>query len=148
LIDAMSGPTQSLNEHWTDILPLAQPHATSVWVLLSSAVLLLLVLCVVYLLWQYSPRQRALRTLRRCLHQLQTGAADVKQIGHTVYRTLLQGMKLTPATTPTTASAVSQDWQAFYRRLQGCVFQSSSPAQEELVLLIQQACAWLRQGRR
>jgi len=28
------------------------------------------------------------------------------------------------------------------------VFQSSSPAQEELVLLIQQACAWLRQGRR
>jgi len=143
----MPGQNQILNERWTDILPLAPPHAITMWILLSSGILLLLVLGMVYLLWQYSPRQRALRTLRRCLLQLQTGAADARQIGHTVYRSLLRGMSINPANTNPIDASLSQDWQAFYLRLQHCVFQAVEPDKDELGGLIQQACDWLRRGR-
>jgi len=139
----MPGQGQHLSEPWSGILPLAPPHSITLWLLLSSAILLLLVTGMVYLLWRHSPRQRAIRTLRQCQQQLQTGAADPKQIGQIAYRSLLQGMALNPAHSHTVAGHAKNDWQTFYRRFQYCVFQAS-PAKDELGGLIQQACDWLR----
>lgn len=144
----MPGQGQILSEQWNGILPLVPPHSITLWLLFSSAILLLMATGMVYLLWRHSPRQRAIRTLRQCRQQLQTGAEDPKHIGQTAYRSLLQGMNLNPANTKTIADDAKNDWQTFYQRFQYCVFQASSPAKDELGGLIQQACDWLRRGQK
>ncbi len=140
----MPGQSNPLSQHWTDILPLIPPHPDTLWLGVSSVILLLMVIIVVYVLWQQRPRQRALRVLQGCARQLQASPTDTRRIAHTVHRTLLQGLGLNPASVLSAAYQHDQKWQAFYRPLQQCVFQARAPATEELAGLIRQACDWLR----
>jgi len=144
--NAMPGQSHPLSQHWTDILPLMPPHSITVWLLISSALLLGLVILAVYVLWQQRPRQRALRVLQGCARQLQDAPGDARRIAHTVHRNLLQGLGLSPASALRESHKRNQQWQAFYRSLQQCAFQAQPPATEELAGLIRQACDWLRHG--
>jgi hypothetical protein len=133
-----------LSQAWTDILPPAPPPAMSWWLAWSGLVLLLLVVSVVFILWQQRPRQRALRVLSRCNRQLQTIPTDSRRIAHVVHRALLQGLNLNPATLINDTRARDRQWQTFYCRLQQCVFQATPPGVDELISLIQQGRYWLR----
>jgi HAMP domain-containing protein len=140
----MAEPTSILSQRWSDILPPLSPPSLTPWLLLSAVVLLVLVVIVVFVLWQQRPRQRALRVLRRCRAQLQTGAMDARVLAQTCYRVLLQGMGLQPASMSRAGVAADPRWQAFYRDLQQCAFASSPPPSAQLASLIEQACYWLR----
>lgn len=142
----MADHTSLLNQRWTDILPPAAPPPIAWWLLLSAGVLALLVVVVVWLLWQQQPRQRGLRVLRRCRQQLQSLSVDGHETALRVYRALLQGLAVSPARLAAT-TVRDPHWQAFYRRLQGCVFAASSPDRDELLELIRQARYWLRHYR-
>ena len=143
----MPGHNNPLSQRWTDILPLLPPQQHTMWWLLSGVVLLALVLLVVYVLWQQTPRRRALRALQRCGRQLQAVPAESRRIAHTAHRVLLQGLRLNPATVMNETYQHNLQWQNFYRRLQQCVFQAAAPDADELAGLIRQACDWLRQDR-
>ena len=133
-----------LSQHWTDILPPLAPEPVSLWVALSSVLLAILVVIVVFILWQQRPRQRALRVLRRCRKQLVSRQADSRRIAYVLHRALLQGLGLNPASGLNTTQLTDPHWQDFYRQLQHCVFQAASPSTDELATLIQQSHYWLR----
>lgn len=133
-----------LSQHWTDILPPLPPAPLSMWIVLSSVVLLLLAVLVVFILWQQRPRQRALRVLRRCRRQLQDRQTDARQIAYTLHRALLQGLGLSPARVLKSPQLTDAHWQDFYRQLQHCVFQAAPPSADEVAQLIRQGRYWLR----
>jgi hypothetical protein len=133
-----------LSQRWTDILPPLPPAPVSSWLLLSSVALALLVVGVVWVLWQQRPRQRALRMLQRCRRQLITMQIDSRQIAYAIHCAMLQGLGLNPATVVTNVQQTDPHWQAFYRQLQCCVFQAATPSADELADLIQQGRYWLR----
>lgn len=133
-----------LNQTWTDILAPAPPPSMALWLVLSGVVLLLLVVFVVFILWQQRPRQRAMRALAHSRRQLHAVSADTRRIAHAVHRALLQGLGLNPVTVANPCTAHEQQWQAFYRRLQQCVFQAAPPSVDDLNKLIQQGRYWLR----
>ena len=141
----MPDHTSVLSQHWTDILPPLAPEPMSWWIALSSAVLALLVMGVVFILWQQQPRQRALRTLRRCSKQLAALPIDSLRIAYALHGALIQGLGLQPASLLKATAVNDEQWQRFYRQLQHCVFQAAPPSADELAQLIQQGRYWLRQ---
>ena len=140
----MSDGANILSQHWTDILPPVAPEPMAWWIMLSSVVLALLVMLVVFILWQQRPRQRAQRVLRRCRKQLLAMPADTRQIAHALYHALWQGLGLHPAGVSSPLQLSDPHWQHYFRQVQHCVFQAVPPSADELAPLIQQGGYWLR----
>lgn len=140
----MSEQTTLLSQQWHEILPPLPPEPVSLWVILSSLLLVLLAVVVVYILWQQRPRQRARRELRRCTRQLQHSASNSKEIAMRMHRALLQGLSLNPASALSEQHRRDIFWELFYRQLQECVFQPVAPSPDELARLLRQCSYWLR----
>lgn len=140
----MADHASILSQHWTDILPPSPPPSLSWWLIISAVALFVLVVLVVFILWQYRPRSRARRVLRRCYKQLQVMPDDARRIAYAVYHALLSGLKLNPATDGNATRTYNPQWQVFYLQLQQCVFQATPPTAAQLATLIQQGRYWLR----
>ncbi|MEJ2361396.1 MAG: hypothetical protein P8Z75_08215 [Gammaproteobacteria bacterium] len=138
----MSGHAAMLNQHWVDILPPTPPAAVDSWLLPGSIALFILVLLVVALLWQQRPRQCGLRALRRYRRQLRSQTVDARDMAYRIYHAVLHGLALHPLQRHSTAN--DQEWLAFYRQLQACVFASRPPGREELADLIVRGRYWLK----
>jgi hypothetical protein len=137
----MADHSSLLSQSWADILPPQPPASLLQWWVIVSVSLLVLVLLVVYVLWQQSPRQRAQRVIGRCRRQLHGAGVDTRRLATQVYRALLAGLAMTPAAAHRHPAA---DWQRFYIVLEQCVFRPDAPAASELAMLIAQARVWLR----
>jgi hypothetical protein len=141
----MADTATALSQTWTDILPPVAPESVSGWLWISSGVLALLAILVVFVLWQMRPRQRALWVLRRCRKQMRVARVDTRLIAYALHRAIVQGLGLPVARACVAPpAAVAARWQGFYRELQRCVFQATPPTTAELTALIWQARYWLR----
>lgn len=139
----MSEHAAMLNQHWVDILAPTPPAAIDSGLLLGSIALFILVVLVVALLWQQRPRQCGLRALRRYRRQLRSQTVDTRDLAYRIYHAMLQGLALHPLQ-QRHATANDQEWLAFYRQLQSCVFAAHPPGRDELADLVVRGRYWLK----
>lgn len=138
--------TQLSDTPWLDILPPPAPVDHTLWYWLLIIGIAVLVLVVLFVIWQRQPRQRALRQLHHLQQQCRQTGQDNKQCLYQLNRLLCQGLQLHQLGAYQPAATESRAWQTFYQRLLSRQYPPSRPDNHETQQLLDDAGHWLKKG--
>ncbi|MGV6858981.1 MAG: hypothetical protein ACWA5X_08405 [bacterium] len=150
-----SSPASTNNQQATVLLDIVPPSPSSpsgdypavLPSLLTATVVALLVSWVLYL---RSPRQRALRQIKRLQYQLQSAPSSTDKVGtldtlNNLSAILQSSLALSPLTTSITPPGVGPgQWQSFVHHLNEARFREGTVTLEATRQLLQQATAIIR----